>query len=125
MIFQLAINHYQSKLGNWKASGIDPVQSKHEGLIDTMQATTEHFTETEIKKLSPTLGQITAYHDENIPDGWLPCDGRMLRRRIYPELFKIIGTQYGDGDGSNTAFNLPTHTRLESGIRHIIFVGTA
>jgi microcystin-dependent protein len=80
---------------------------------------------TEIDKTLPALGQIAAYLGENIPDGWLPCDGRMLRRRIYPELFKKIGTQYGDGDGSNTAFNLPRHAPLKSGVHNLIFVGTA
>lgn len=42
----------------------------------------------------------------NIPNGWLICDGRAISRTTYDELFKIIGTTYGAGDGSTT-FNLP------------------
>ncbi len=90
-----------------------------------MHHVVERFTPTGIEKASPTLGQIVAYSGENIPDGWLLCDGRMLRRRVYPELFKILGIQYGDGDGSNTAFNLPDRVTEESGVYHMIFVGTA
>lgn len=37
---------------------------------------------------------------------WLLCDGRAVSRTIYSELFNLIGTTYGAGDGSTT-FNLP------------------
>ena len=39
-------------------------------------------------------------------DGWLICDGRELDREEYAELFAIIGTSFGAGDGKTT-FNLP------------------
>jgi hypothetical protein len=39
-------------------------------------------------------------------DGWLLCDGREVPRAFLPELFSIIGTSFGHGDGVNT-FNLP------------------
>ena len=38
--------------------------------------------------------------------GWLICDGRELDRKEYAELFAIIGTSFGAGDGKTT-FNLP------------------
>ena len=37
---------------------------------------------------------------------WLLCDGRAVSRTVYSELFSLIGTIYGAGDGSTT-FNLP------------------
>lgn len=43
---------------------------------------------------------------DSIPDGWLVCDGRILRRSEYPELFAVIGTYYGTGGGEDT-FRLP------------------
>lgn len=88
-----------------------------------MQEKVKQFTATEIKKTDPVIGQIRAYIGEDIPDGWLPCDRRMLRRYVYPELFRVLGTKYGDGDGSNTAFNLPNIVSSESDTRSIIFVG--
>jgi len=42
----------------------------------------------------------------NIPTGWLVRDGSAISRTEYSELFAIIGTTYGAGDGSTT-FNLP------------------
>lgn len=52
------------------------------------------------------IGQINLFSGGTIPDGWLPCDGRAISRTVYPELFAVIGTAYGTGDGSTT-FNLP------------------
>jgi hypothetical protein len=40
------------------------------------------------------------------PVNWLKCDGRDVSRAQYNELFSIIGTTYGSGDGSTT-FTLP------------------
>lgn len=52
------------------------------------------------------IGGIAAYGGTVIPDGWLLCDGREVSREIYSELFAVIGTTWGAGDGS-TSFNLP------------------
>jgi microcystin-dependent protein len=90
-----------------------------------MEENVKQFTATEIGKIPPKPGQILAYAGDNIPVGWLPCDHRMLRRHRYPKLFRAIGTQYGDGDGSNTAFNLPDKVSVDANIRYIIFVGKA
>lgn len=35
---------------------------------------------------------------------WLPCDGRILHRADFPELFRVIGTNYGR---TPTEFRLP------------------
>lgn len=40
------------------------------------------------------------------PSGWLLCDGAAVNRVTYSDLYAIIGTRYGVGDGSTT-FNLP------------------
>lgn len=45
----------------------------------------------------------------NKPDGWLVCDGSAVSRETYADLFAIIGTAYGTGDGTTT-FNLPNFT---------------
>lgn len=43
---------------------------------------------------------------DNIPTGWLLCDGTAISRTTYKDLFDVVGTQFGVGDGSTT-FNLP------------------
>ena len=55
--------------------------------------------------ISPT-GMISAYGGSSAPNGWLICDGSAVSRTDYADLFNVIGTSFGTGDGSTT-FNLP------------------
>lgn len=52
------------------------------------------------------VGAVFDFAGVDIPNGFLPCDGRAISRTEFSELFKVIGTLYGKGDGSTT-FNLP------------------
>ena len=52
------------------------------------------------------IGIIAPYGGSNDPSYWLICDGRAVNRLDYAELFAVIGTTYGAGDGSTT-FNIP------------------
>lgn len=51
-------------------------------------------------------GMGMAWYAAAPPAGWLLCDGAAVLRATYPELFAVIGTTYGNGNGSTT-FNLP------------------
>lgn len=51
-------------------------------------------------------GTIQAWGGNTAPDGWLLCDGSAISRTLYADLFAVIGTSYGAGNGSTT-FNLP------------------
>lgn len=52
------------------------------------------------------VGAIMPYGGNSDPAYWLICDGRTVSRTAYAELFAVIGTTYGTGDGSTT-FNIP------------------
>lgn len=54
------------------------------------------------------LGSILPYsaNAQTPPYGFLYCEGQEVSRTLYPDLFALIGTTYGAGDGSTT-FNLP------------------
>lgn len=52
------------------------------------------------------IGAIVPYGSSTAPTNWLVCDGSAVSRTTYSELFAIIGTGFGEGDGSTT-FNLP------------------
>jgi microcystin-dependent protein len=53
-------------------------------------------------------GMITPFGGAigEIPDGWRICYGQAISRTTFADLFNVIGTAYGVGDGSTT-FNLP------------------
>lgn len=52
------------------------------------------------------IGAISEYAGATAPINWLICDGSAISRTTYADLFNVIGTRYGTGDGSTT-FNLP------------------
>ncbi len=52
------------------------------------------------------VGEIKMFAGVTAPSGWLACDGSAVPRAAYADLFSVIGTTFGAGDGSTT-FNLP------------------
>lgn len=72
------------------------------------------YTKTEVDKVvadkiatdgMPT-GTVLSFAGNTIPKNYLLCDGRAVSRSTYADLFKVIGTTYGVGNGYST-FNLP------------------
>jgi len=52
------------------------------------------------------VGSIKAWPSVTPPPSWAIIDGSAVSRTLYPQLFALIGTTFGAGDGSTT-FNLP------------------
>ena len=55
---------------------------------------------------SNPVGSIIPFAGSSIPTGYLLCNGAVVSRATYANLFRVIGTAYGAGDGSTT-FKLP------------------
>ena len=72
------------------------------------------------------VGTVLPFAGSAAPTGWLLCNGQTVSRTTYADLFAVVGTTYGAGNGSTT-FALPdlggrvpagkeaTATRLTSG----------
>lgn len=52
------------------------------------------------------IGSIVAFGGSTAPTGWMLCQGQAVSRTEYADLFAVIGTNFGVGDGSTT-FELP------------------
>lgn len=52
------------------------------------------------------VGTLVEYAGSTAPDKWLFCYGQAIDRSDYADLFTLIGTTFGVGDGSTT-FNIP------------------
>lgn len=52
------------------------------------------------------VGTIITFPANITPTGFLECNGALISRTIYADLFAVIGTTYGAGDGSTT-FAIP------------------
>lgn len=76
--------------------------------FDIKDATARNLIEEIQKAINPT-GAILAFGGSSAPNGWLLCNGAAVSRSTYSELFAVIGTAFGAGDGSTT-FNVPNLT---------------
>lgn len=69
-------------------------------------------------------GIIMPFAGTVAPQGCLFCDGSAVSRTTYEALFAVIGTTYGEGDGSTT-FNIPDLSgRVVIGVSNSHALGT-
>lgn len=61
---------------------------------------------TRLKEEDNAVGNVASFARTSAPPGWLKCNGAAVGRTTYAELFAIIGTTFGAGNGITT-FNLP------------------
>lgn len=74
------------------------------GTSSTQIATTA-FVQAAGGTFSPT-GEIKMWATGTAPSGFLLCNGAAVSRTTYANLYAVLGTTFGAGDGSTT-FNLP------------------
>lgn len=71
---------------------------------NTTQLATTAFVRANAAALP--AGSVIAHTSSVVPNGFLKANGANVSRTTYAELFAVIGTNYGGGDGSTT-FTLP------------------
>lgn len=108
-------------LTHWNIS--DPLPRKDDAKFDgaleeRLRATHENFEELvtqAARQLAGAIqqrvppGVISMYGATTAPTGYLLCDGAAVSRTTYVDLFGVIGTTFGAGDGSTT-FNVPNYS---------------
>jgi microcystin-dependent protein len=57
---------------------------------------------------SVCIGDIKASTQTENHGSWLLCNGQAVSRATYADLFEVIGTSFGEGNGSTT-FNVPDY----------------
>lgn len=94
--------------GTWQS--IATISQAQEGTDNSAPMTALRVKQAITAQVStvPT-GTILSFAGNSIPTGFLNCNGAPVSRTTYADLFAVIGTTYGEGDGSTT-FNLPNLT---------------
>lgn len=69
-------------------------------------AVTEAKLATDVQNSLLPPGVMLPYGGTSAPAGFLLCDGSIVSRATYADLFAAIGENFGEGDGSTT-FHLP------------------
>jgi microcystin-dependent protein len=66
------------------------------------------YAEPVSNAVSAPVGSVMPFAGsaDNVPAGWLLCDGSEANRSLYAALYAVIGTAWGFGDNATT-FNLP------------------
>ena len=99
------------KMGNFQvrnmAKGTLPDDAVTKEQIDSVSTTVTSSLKTLLNKLWK-IGDIKASVKNANHDNWFLCNGQAVSRVTYSELFSIIGTNFGAGDGKTT-FNLPDY----------------
>lgn len=99
------------KMGNFQvrnmAKGTLPDDAVTKEQIDSVSTTVSSSLKTLLNKLWK-IGDIKASVKNANHDNWFLCNGQAVSRVTYSELFSIIGTNFGAGDGKTT-FNLPDY----------------
>ena len=94
---------------------INIAESTREGAEELISTAEQSFNESlesinnQINTISNNLGFIGEFKFssyDNVPYGYLICDGSAVSRTTYSALFNVIGTKWGAGNGSTT-FTLP------------------
>ncbi|WP_322154346.1 phage tail protein [Paratractidigestivibacter sp.] len=74
-------------------NGVDALWAKTKGYVSTHGSSSAGGAPT---------GAISMYAGTEAPAGWLMCDGSEVSRTEYADLYAVIGTAYGEGDGATT-----------------------
>lgn len=64
------------------------------------------FVNENVNIASVPVGTILDFAGVTPPEGYLMCNGQAVARDVYANLFSVIGTLWGAGDGNST-FNVP------------------
>jgi len=72
-------------------------------LQNTIQTYDDKITSQVI--MAVPIGTIMAYSGYKAPDGYLLCNGGLVNKTDYPELYNVIGTRYGSE--TSTKFRIP------------------
>ena len=85
-------------------SGVMTAPTATAGTNTTQLATTAFVAANAV-----LTGALLMWPTASAPTGYLLCDGSAVSRTTYANLFAIVSTTFGSGDGSTT-FNVPNYT---------------
>jgi microcystin-dependent protein len=95
---------FVQNLNNWRDYADEELDTT---TVDEIRALVDNATDSLMRPImSMPIGAMIMHAANVIPDKWLICDGAAIDRTTYAELFAVIGTDYGAGNGTTT-FNIP------------------
>lgn len=102
------------KMGSYKITGLGNGTSTNDAInksqLDSAQSTLQTSIDAINTDLAATnyIGDIKASLQSANHGNWLICNGQAVSRTTYADLYALIGTNFGSGDGETT-FNVPDY----------------
>jgi len=84
-------------MNGFKASGLAPATNPGDAV---------RLDQVPVGNILVPAGTIVFFAGAAPPSGWMLCAGQAISRTTYANLFAVLGTTYGAGDGATT-FNVP------------------
>ena len=109
------------------AAAIATQQQAEAGTANDVLMTPLRVAQLLSEQMPPAVptGMILPFLGTSVPEGFLLCNGSNVSRTTYANLFQVIGTKCGAGDGSTT-FTLPNlHHRFLEGTTTASEVGSS
>jgi len=95
---------YAENLENWKDFPDEQLSTTD---IDDIERLVGVATYEVLNMIDPTpIGTLAMFAGPGVPSKWLTCTGDAISRTTYADLFDVIGTTWGNGNGTTT-FNIP------------------
>ncbi|MBQ4155887.1 MAG: tail fiber protein [Clostridia bacterium] len=102
------------KMGQNKITGLANGESTNDAInksqLDSARTTLQAAIDAIVADMGATsyIGDIKASAQTANHGNWLLCNGQAVSRATYADLYALIGTNFGEGDGVNT-FNVPDY----------------
>jgi microcystin-dependent protein len=96
------------KGGIWAREHLNWMFNANSKWIDWIRDHVRSNTENDARyvQLGSQVGDVKFTAGSVAPTGWIKADGSAISRTTYADLFSVVGTIYGTGNGTTT-FNLP------------------
>lgn len=109
--FQTSINGISNFVDERTFLDFDSIYAEIDAIIHDVEDGSIYALKEDVEEefenlITVPIGAGMDFYGATAPDKYLFADGSAISRTEYAELYAIIGTRYGAGDGSTT-FNLP------------------
>lgn len=106
---EVSIVDWTNQLEQKTSNGLSQIQNKTDSGLLQIQNKTDEGVEALTNLGGPPVGTVLPFGGSAAPSGYLLCNGATVSRTTYADLFAVIGTTYGAGNGSTT-FALPNYS---------------
>jgi len=102
-----------------KQTSIDSVVSTDHILVER-STSLKSISAYDLIKSTKLIGEVISYAGSVVPDSYKLCNGQLLSKSVYSELYAVIGNTFGS---TTTEFKVPNIANLITNVKYYIYAG--